>query len=390
MPVWRTDRSTAALRQRAGTSTRPLFSTRFPIDLPLTANAKLPPQSTLLSDRRSGPAPRGPRIRRNTHPPAEARERYARVSPLFFKSAECCTLIPIVSTFYSCCSPSWGPENDWYTRTLRCSFNERCDLDSVTLQQPSVGKSEKVKAVDISPVKEGALVCAPRYSRKLAATHLDTSPRGGFNYLSEWIKHYAERDFSKILLYADDCLSDVLTPKILAEQASGSGADVSIVDISEARDVPVWYHNQLLAMRDCWARGVAGGARWSASLDLDEFLVVSCYTLLSGSDCHSFRPAVEINARLLWHLGTKRLEQRTSICISSVDQFRFGMSCWLLFSLWVLFPRVPALTFVRWPHVFAHDGPGRSLQPRCAPVCGDSQRSSKVRSACRSRGRCEH
>lgn len=49
---------------------------------------------------------------------------------------------------------------------------------------------------------------------------------------------------------------------------------ISVVDLSPSRDTPVWYHNQLLAMRDCWARGVAGGAAWSASLDLDEFLVV--------------------------------------------------------------------------------------------------------------------
>lgn len=166
---------------------------------------------------------------------------------------------------HGCCTP---PTNyEFYTRNLRCTFPQPCDQESIDLIG---GQAIEKVAVEIIPrmggQDGGALICAPRLSRKLATVHLASG------YLSEWFSHYASRDAKAINLYSDDCLADVLTPNVLANVAKG--LQITVVDISSTREVPAWYHSQLLAMRDCWARGVSGGALWSGSLDLDELLAI--------------------------------------------------------------------------------------------------------------------
>jgi hypothetical protein len=88
----------------------------------------------------------------------------------------------------------------------------------------------------------GAAVCAPRYDRKLASTHLLS------NHLRDWIEHYATRDVTQFFLYGTDCVEEVLTPRIIAQQKGNNSVRVEVVDISSARDFAGWYHHQFLAM----------------------------------------------------------------------------------------------------------------------------------------------
>lgn len=166
---------------------------------------------------------------------------------------------------HGCCTP---PKNyEFYTRNLRCTFAQPCGERSIEL---AGGQGFEQAAVEVVPRMGGkgggALVCAPRLTRMSAAAHLSNG------YLGEWFSHYARRDVNVAVLYSDDCLADVLTPSVLAKEAKG--LHVIVVDISSTREVPAWYHSQVLTMRDCWARGVSGGAAWSASFDMDELLAV--------------------------------------------------------------------------------------------------------------------
>lgn len=166
---------------------------------------------------------------------------------------------------HGCCTP---PKNyEFYTRNLRCTFALPCGERFIEL---AGGQAFEQAAVQVVPRMGtqggGALVCAPRLTRKLAAAHLASG------YLGEWFSHYASRDAKVAILYSGDCLADVLTPSVLAKEAKG--LQVIVVDLSSTREVPAWYHSQVLTMRDCWARGVSGGAAWSASFDMDELLAV--------------------------------------------------------------------------------------------------------------------
>jgi len=187
---------------------------------------------------------------------------------------------------HKCCTPPVNHE--WRTRNLLCVFDSPCQEPFITLQRDN-GMAEAVR-IEIVPDmarpdgKGGALLCAPRASRKLVTSHLASG------HLREWLQHHGERDFTHALLYSDDCTgSKVLSPSILETilKAKSALKTVTVVDLSSSRDRPVWYHNQLLAMRDCWARGVAGGAAWSVCLDLDEFLVVPT----AWSESHAFASA---------------------------------------------------------------------------------------------------
>jgi len=164
---------------------------------------------------------------------------------------------------HGCCTP---PENhNWHTRNLKCELTAPCDSEFLELRYTAA--TERL-AIEVVPAMGGAVVCTPRFARKLASGHLSTG------YLGEWLAHYAGRDVTHALLYSDECLEEVLTPLVLEKQAAGSGLQVRIVDISRARDFPAWYHNQILAMRDCWGRAVAGGAGWMISMDMDEMVLV--------------------------------------------------------------------------------------------------------------------
>ena len=160
---------------------------------------------------------------------------------------------------HGCCTPSNNYK--FYTRNLRCTFSQPCEQQFIEL---TGGQAHEKVAVELVPrmgsQESGALICAPRLTRKSATMHLTSG------YLTEWINHYASRDASGIILYSDDCLADVLTRGILANITKG--LHEIVVDISSTREVPGWYHSQMLAMRDCWARGVSGGALWSGSSDI--------------------------------------------------------------------------------------------------------------------------
>lgn len=166
---------------------------------------------------------------------------------------------------HGCCTP---PKNyEFYTRNMRCTFSQPCDQDSIELTGGQAFEKAAVEVISRMGDQEGgALICAPRLTRKLATAHLASG------YLSEWFSTYASRDAKGIALYSDDCLADVLTPSVLAKVAKN--LQVTVVDISSTREVPAWYHSQLLTMRDCWARGVSGGALWSGSFDIDELLAI--------------------------------------------------------------------------------------------------------------------
>ena len=166
---------------------------------------------------------------------------------------------------HGCCTP---PANhNWHTRNLQCTFETPCALEVLKLGYSDGGVEDAT--VETMTAMGGAAVCMPRYGRKLAQGHLNS------NYLHDWLKHYGERDTTHVFLYSDECVDEVLTPTVLAHQREGSGVSVvNLVDISQVREFPAWYHNQVLAMRDCWARAAAGGATWMLSLDADELLLV--------------------------------------------------------------------------------------------------------------------
>jgi hypothetical protein len=164
---------------------------------------------------------------------------------------------------HGCCTPTVN--HNWHTRNLKCELPVACGAEFVELRYAA--HSEQL-SVEVMPPMGGAVVCAPRFGRKLASLSLASG------YLGDWLSHYAGRDVTHALLYSDECLEEVLTPAVLAHESTKSGLQARVVDISRAREFPTWYHNQVLAMRDCWGRAVAGGASWMLSMDADEMLLV--------------------------------------------------------------------------------------------------------------------
>ena len=57
-------------------------------------------------------------------------------------------------------------------------------------------------------------------------------------------------------LASDDCLGQVLPPPVLAAMSALAGPALSmqVVDISGLKSYNGWYHHQILAARDCYAR----------------------------------------------------------------------------------------------------------------------------------------
>ena len=107
----------------------------------------------------------------------------------------------------------------------------------------------------------GARLCVPRLDRKLLSQASDSG------YFTQWLSHHHQRDISTISIYSDDCINDrlmqIVTPSF-----------VEAVDISRIATYNGWYHHQMLAIKDCFARASAAGNSFAIYLDIDEMLVV--------------------------------------------------------------------------------------------------------------------
>ena len=88
----------------------------------------------------------------------------------------------------------------------------------------------------------------------------------GRAWVERWMQHYEALGAERFLLYDD---TTTPWPTLLRRRR----ATVVFTSLASHARVPSWYHQQVLATHDCFARARAEGATWTLYADVDEFLI---------------------------------------------------------------------------------------------------------------------
>jgi hypothetical protein len=219
---------------------------------------------------------------------------------------------------YGCCDAG----DEWRTRVLYCEFHEQCADDTVTFEGSATEPAEAITVTVLEKAQgSDAMLCSPRLEKKLLAEMLRTQ------YLQQWLQHYRSRSVQTFTFYSDDCAGDKIPPTL--------GDSINIVDISSIGEYPGWYHHQILAIKDCWARASAAEHSWTLFVDLDELLLIprgwttaSIFQSHQGLSFGSYnpcdtRPYDAAPCQRVWK-GHRKYALRTDVATHTAPQYIHG------------------------------------------------------------------
>ena len=152
------------------------------------------------------------------------------------------------------CAPN--ETNIWHTRVLKCRFPGAVSLRSGLRIRRANGTDTWVVPLRPAESRVSLQVCSSRAS-------MPTS------WMRTWIEHHAALGARRVALY-DDAMRQLPSRSILG---ATSGLDVSFSSLEAQRRVPSWYHQQVLAYHDCFARARAANVTWTLFVDMDEFVI---------------------------------------------------------------------------------------------------------------------